>query len=89
MEVVLSPDLEALVHDELESGRFASPTEVIAEALRRLRMSRSEDRETLRREIQVGVEDLEKGAFRDFDEATLSKLAGDIETRGLRRLKAR
>ena len=90
MEIVLTPDLEALIHDEVESGRYASPTEVIREALQLFRQQviPEQDPDTLRRKIQVGIDDLESGAYTDYDEDTLPQLVEDIKTRGLDRLKA-
>ena len=91
MEIVLTPDLEALIHDEVESGRYTSPGEVIRDALQLFRqqaVAPEQDLDSLRREIQVGIDDLESGAYMDYDENTLSQLVNEIETRGLDRLKA-
>lgn len=91
MEIALTPDLEALIHDEVESGRYTSPGEVIREALqlfRRQVVPPEQDLDTLRREIQIGIDDLESGAYTDYDEDTLPQLVEEIKTRGLDRLKA-
>jgi len=37
MNIYLTPDLERIVNDELKSGHFRSPEEVIAKALAALR----------------------------------------------------
>ena len=34
MDIALTPDLEALIREEVESGRYSSPADLIREALR-------------------------------------------------------
>ena len=91
MEVALTPELEALIHQEVESGRYPSAGEVIRDALRLLRR-RSEHPEqelgTLRQEIQLGIDELERGEYFEYNDETLPQLAQDIKTRGLERLRA-
>lgn len=89
MDITLTPDLEALVQDEVESGRYANAGEVVREALRLFRQIPQEAHEldALRREIQVGIDDLENGAYTDYDETSLPDLVKDIEARGLQRLR--
>ncbi len=64
MNVSLTPELESLVHEKVESGLYTSASEVVREALRLLN-----DKDTiqqqrlaeLKREIAVGLEDLKQG----------------------------
>ena len=64
MNVSLTPELENLVQQKVRSGLYTSASEVVREALRLLN-----DRDTiqaqrlaeLKREIAVGMEDLEQG----------------------------
>lgn len=88
MDITLTPDLEALIQDEVESGRYANPAEVVREALNLFRQipQQGEERDALRREIQLGIDDLEHGAYTDYDDQSLPKLARDVCTRGLQRL---
>jgi antitoxin ParD1/3/4 len=64
MNVALSPDMEKMVNDKVASGEYASAREVVGEALRLLQ-ERDENqqrrREALRRQIAVGLEQLERG----------------------------
>jgi antitoxin ParD1/3/4 len=71
MNVSLTPELEQFVHKKVESGRYLSASEVVREALRvleeqdRLRAIRLEE---LRKTIQVGVEQADRGELLDGPE---------------------
>ena len=64
MNVSLTPELESLVQSKVQSGRYQSASEVIREGLRLL-----DDQDRLRemqfgevrRKIQVGVDQLDRG----------------------------
>lgn len=64
MNVSLTPELEKLVANKVESGRYQSASEVIREGLRllddqdRLRELHLSD---VRRKIQVGLDQLDRG----------------------------
>ena len=82
MDVTLTPELEHLIQDKVASGLYASESEVIREALRLLK-DRDELKllaiEDLRREIQKGLDQLDRGESVPFD-------AEHIKTEGRRRL---
>lgn len=73
------PELEASIQERVRSGRYASASEVVREALRLL-----EDRDELRRvrlaeprmRVEVGLDDLDNGSFRDGDATIDELLAG-------------
>lgn len=71
MNVSLTPELEQLVHEKVQSGRYLSASEVVREALRlleerdRLREVRLE---ALREKIAVGIEQGDKGEVIDGEE---------------------
>ena len=91
MEVALTPELEALIHQEVESGRYPSAGEVIRDALRLFQHQSEHPEEelvALRQEIQVGIDELERGEYTEYDDDTLPDLVEDIKTRGLERLRA-
>ena len=46
-------------------------------------------KETLKKAIQVGIDDLEQGRFKEYDEAGLDKMFAGIKRRGAKRLAAR
>lgn len=78
MDVPLTPELERLVKSKVESGGYPSAGEVVGEALRlleerdRLRDARFE---RLRREVQAGVEQLDRGESTPLDvQGTLGRV---------------
>jgi antitoxin ParD1/3/4 len=68
MNVSLTPELERLVAEKVESGKYPSASEVVREGLRLLQ-ERDELRrarlEELRREIARGVEQADRGELID------------------------
>jgi antitoxin ParD1/3/4 len=68
MNVSLTPELEHIVDQKVKSGLYNSASEVVREGLRLLQQ-RDEMREaklnTLRAEIQKGIDDLEAGRIYD------------------------
>jgi antitoxin ParD1/3/4 len=64
MPLTLTPQLEALVRQKVDAGLYHSPGQVLEEALRLLDerdASRQQRLEELRREIAVGLEQLDRG----------------------------
>ncbi len=90
MNVSLTPELEKLVNDEMKSGHYKSAGEVLREALRLLRLRR-EKLALLKRELQIGIDQLERGEF--FEYSSVEELFDDIEAavqnRAARKSKAR
>ncbi|MEQ2007184.1 MAG: hypothetical protein ABMA26_10320 [Limisphaerales bacterium] len=46
-------------------------------------------KESLKRAVQLGIDDLEQGRFKEYDEAGLDKMFAGIKRRGMKRLAAR
>jgi antitoxin ParD1/3/4 len=71
MNVSLTPELERLVAEKVESGMYSSASEVVREGLRLLQ-ERDELRrarlEELRREITKGVEQADRGELMDGEQ---------------------
>ena len=70
MNITLTPELEQIVIRKMESGLYRSPSEVIDKGLRML--EQEEARQTLRfqelkREIDLGIEQADKGQIKPFD----------------------
>jgi antitoxin ParD1/3/4 len=83
MEITLSPGLQRFVEEKVASGEYASVSDVIAGALMLLR---EEDAplwtdEELRKEIQIGLDQLDRGETAEFT-------ADDIKAEGRRLLAA-
>jgi len=81
--VSLPPDLEGLVSDSLETGPYASPDDVIREALHLLRerdAAREASRDRVLEDIIVGVRAMERGEFQEYD--SMDDLVAKIEADG-------
>ena len=59
MNVSLTPRLEAMIREKVESGMYNNASEVVREALRLLEQRDRERR--LREELAIGVEQIERG----------------------------
>ena len=87
MNVSLTPELERLVNDRVKSGMYQTASEVVREGLRLL--NERDYRELLGREIQEGLDQIERGEYEEYDEHTIKNLAADVHARGLKRLAAK
>ena len=92
MNVSLTPMLEELVQRRVASGLYNSASEVIREALRLLE-ERDEVRKirlaSLRKEIGVGLDQLDRGNASEYDDRSLNTLAADIKSKGRKHLTAK
>ncbi|MCU0240061.1 MAG: hypothetical protein MUC29_11520 [Pyrinomonadaceae bacterium] len=68
MEITLTTELENLINDELKTGKYFSPTDVLREGLLLLK-SRKKERENVRKEIQKGIDAIRKGNFTSYNSA--------------------
>lgn len=87
MNVTLTPDLAAIIKAQMSSGRYSSRRAVVGEALRLLQTHHRTDAEKLqdlRREIALGLEQLERGEHIEFTEEVLEA----IKRAGRQRQKA-
>ena len=86
--MTLNPEQQKLIDQLVESGLFGSSDDVINTALYRLVEDHDQDLDALRKTVQVGLDQLERGEYTDYDEEGLKGLAESIKTRGRERLKA-
>ncbi len=87
MNVSLTPELEQYVSGKVQSGLYHSASEVIREGLRLLKQKDEVHRgrlEELRREIQVGIDQANRGEVSAFNKETLKQ----IKVQGRKRLAA-
>ncbi len=78
MEVKLTPELERWVAEQVEAGRFADADAVVHAALLLLRRevaAQQEQRDALRRELQMGLDELDRGEGVDGEQAFEEELA--------------
>jgi antitoxin ParD1/3/4 len=85
MNVSLTPELERLVTEKVESGMYQTSSEVIREGLRLLR-ERDERFQSLRRDIRAGFEAVDRGEFTDYGQSGVQALADRVGSRGRKRL---
>jgi len=82
MNVSLTPELEKLIQDKVKSGRYLSASEVVQEALRLLEeRDRTQEikLDALRRDLQVGIDQIERGEIIDGEEA-FAEIESDLES---------
>ena len=87
MNVSLTPELEALVDEKVQSGLYHTASEVVRDALRLLRERdalEARRMEELRRDIAAGLKDLDEGKSKPLNRKTL----GGVKTRVRARLAA-
>jgi antitoxin ParD1/3/4 len=81
MNVSLTPELERLVNEKVESGLYQTASEVVRETLRLLKQ-RDQAREQLRADVQAAFDQLARGEGRAYDKASCRQLAERIKSRG-------
>jgi len=81
MNVSLTPELERLVNEKVESGLYQTASEVVREALRLLK-EHDHAREQLRADVQAGFDQLARGEGRRYDRTSGGQLAERIKSRG-------
>jgi antitoxin ParD1/3/4 len=92
MNVILPRDLEQFVSRKVESGQYHSESEVILEGLRLLREKDKPDQmrlESIRNEIAVGIQEIERGEYTEYDEGSLKEMLEQVRARGRQKLAER
>ena len=89
MNISLTPELEELVNKKVKSGMYHSASEVIREGLRLLK-EQDEIKQSrlnqLRREVDIGIEQIERGEYTDYDTENRQPLVDEIKAAGRKRL---
>jgi putative addiction module CopG family antidote len=86
MTVEIPAEHQQFVKAAIASGRFESEAQVIGEALRLLE-ERGRQADYLRREMQVGLDDLERGDYVEHDDRSLKELFEQIKGEGRQALE--
>lgn len=89
MDVLLAPELNQFVAEKVAGGLYASPNEVISEALRVLKKQdelRQSRLDNLKQEIQKGLDQSEQGEVLNFD--STSEILSHIKAETAKRLSA-
>ncbi len=89
MNVSLTPELERLVSDKVQTGMYQTASEVVREALRLLKEHDEWKLERLRSDVHAGLEQIEQGDYTEHTGGAMQGLARDIKRQGRRRLTAK
>jgi antitoxin ParD1/3/4 len=81
MNVSLTPELEKLIVEKVDSGLYQTASEVVREALRLLK-ERDNERIRLQADVQAGFDQLAQGQGTLHDKASGRRLAGRIKADG-------
>jgi Arc/MetJ-type ribon-helix-helix transcriptional regulator len=84
MNTPLTPKVEQLIAERLQSGAYRSATDVVEDAFEAL--VERENFLAIRREMDHADEQLVNGEYTDYDENTMQSLAEDVITRAQARL---
>lgn len=90
MNISLTPELEAYIHQKVKSGMYHSSSEVIREGLRLLKEQDTLQEirlEALRTEVRKGIEQLERGEYTVYHSG--EEVAQKIKAEGRKRLATR
>jgi antitoxin ParD1/3/4 len=69
MQILLKPELEKFVVEKVKAGQYADASDIVNEALEILREQEEitpEHEACLKREVQHGLEQLDRGEFSEF-----------------------
>ena len=80
MGLSLSPELQQLVDRQIASGKYHTTDEVLTDALRAL-VEREAEIGDLRRELQIGIDELDRGECEEYDESNIHELAEGVKRR--------
>jgi antitoxin ParD1/3/4 len=72
--ISLTPEQDAFIEEAVKSGEYQNASEAVRDALRVLQQRRREDAlklEALRRQIDAGIEAIERGEFVEVDDTKL------------------
>ena len=85
MNISLTPELDSYVHQKVETGMYHSASEVIREGLRLLKEQdqvRQARLEQLRGDVNIGVEQIARGEYTEYEAGNLAALASEIKAKG-------
>ena len=86
--MTLNPEQQKLIDEMVKSGLFDSPDQVVDTALRLLD-ERNKQLEALRKDVQVGIDQLDRGEYTEYTGENLHELFDAIKQRGRERLASR
>jgi antitoxin ParD1/3/4 len=79
VNVSLTPELERLINDKVETGMYQTASEVVREGLRLLK---DRDDRQLRADIRAGFEAVDRGEYTDYTASSIKNLAAEVKAAG-------
>jgi putative addiction module CopG family antidote len=80
----LPPDLDQFVADQVATGRYQSPEDLMVDAVRVLRQLDAQQK-AFHNEVREGMGQLARGEYTEYDNAGLDKLFAGLKERALAR----
>jgi antitoxin ParD1/3/4 len=88
MNILISDRLLELIEQKIASGQYRSADDVIESAMRLLD-ERDKAIESLRRDVQRGLDQLARGDYEEYTDETLGQLFDELEAEAYRELDSR
>ena len=79
------PDLERFVEEQIAAGNYPSEQDLMVSAVRVLRDLQARQRE-FHEDVRLGVEQLQRGEFTEYDEAGLRRRFDELKERARNRI---
>jgi antitoxin ParD1/3/4 len=83
VNVSLTPELERLVSDKVDTGMYQTASEVVREGLRLLK---DRDDRQLRADVRAGFDSADQGEYADYTASSVRALASKVKATGRLRL---
>jgi antitoxin ParD1/3/4 len=83
VNVSLTPELERLITDKLDTGMYQTASEVVREGLRLLK---DRDERQLRADVRSGFDSVDRGDYNDYTASSIRTLAAKVKATGRREL---
>jgi len=80
MDITLTPEMEAMIREHVKSGRYATPNDVVQEAMRLLE-AEEQKRDRLREKLAEGIAQIERGEFVVVNEAFWDRIDQEVADR--------
>jgi len=79
MNISLTPRLEAMIREKVESGLYNNSSEVVREALRLMEQEDALKRERLRAAIAVGMDEIARGEGVEYSPELMAEVDREVD----------
>jgi len=83
VNVSLTPELERLINEKVDTGMYQTASEVVREGLRLLK---DRDARELRADVRAGFEAADRGEYSEHTPASIRTLAAQVKAGGRQRM---